>query len=160
VLFRSLADYIEVHYHARAKALVPEIVKEIEAILNATPEDIRDAMVPLQHLRIMLTEDMEKHTREEEEVLFPYIRSLESGVTPDGTLGSIGRIHNEHDQIVDTLVRIKLKSTLCRLPESTCEYCRPLYDRLAVLLADLHEHAFLEDDILFPEALELEKERR
>lgn len=156
----ELADFIETHYHARAKSLIPQIVAEIDTLAKESPSEAKDLAVALQHLRLMLTEDMEKHTREEEDVLFPYIRSLESGAVAGDSLRSLGRIHDEHDQIIDTLIRLKLESTLCRFPESACEHCRPLHDRLAVLLADLEEHAFLEDEILFLEALDLEKQRR
>ena len=156
----ELMDFIVTHYHARAKNLVSQIVEEIDALAKKIPCGIKDLSFALQQLRTMLTEDMEKHTQEEEEVLFPYIRSLESGAASAGLLRSFGRIHDEHDQIIDTLVRLKLESTLCRLPESACDHCRPLHDCLAVLLADLQEHVFLEDEVLFLEALELEKHRR
>lgn len=155
----ELTDFIVAHYHARAASLVPEIVEEIDAIRKEAPEDVRDVLIPLQHLRQMLTEDLARHTSEEEEKLFPYIRALESGTVAADTLHSFARIHDEHDQIIDTLVRLKVQSTLCRLPESPCKHCRPLYDRLAVLLVDLREHAFLEDEILFLDALEMEKAR-
>jgi iron-sulfur cluster repair protein YtfE (RIC family) len=61
---------------------------------------------------------------------------------------------------MDSLVRLKVQSTLCRLPEEACAHSRSLYDNLVVLLADLQEHTFLEDEILFLEALELEKRSR
>lgn len=155
----ELADFVETHYHGRTASLVPEVVTEIDEILSTLKEDAHDVLTPLRHLRIMLTEDLVRHTWEEEETLFPYIRALESGEKGSGTLRSFARIHDEHDQIMDTLVRLKVQSTLCRLPESACDHCRPLHDRLAILLSDLQEHAFLEDELLFLEALDLEKRR-
>lgn len=156
----ELADFIEPHYHARAREFIPVIAAEIDEICKSTPQDLQDVVIPLKHLRAMLTEDMEKHTQEEEEVLFPYVRKLEADTARGNKLRSASRIHNEHDQIIDLLVKTKLETTLCRLPDLPCAHCRPLNDRLAILLADLQEHAFLEDDILFLEALELEKHQR
>jgi regulator of cell morphogenesis and NO signaling len=156
----ELMDFIVAHYHARAARLVSQIVAEIDILdreASCTPKDLSTA---LQHLRTMLTDDLAQHTREEEDLLFPYIRSLETGAGANGSLRSLGRIHDEHDQIMDSLVRLKVQSTLCRLPEEACAHCRSLHDGLAVLLVDLQEHTFLEDEVLFLEALDLEKRGR
>lgn len=153
----ELADFIESHYHARATKMVAEIITQIDSIGRSAAKEVRDVLIPLKHLRQMLTEDLVKHTREEEEILFPYIRNLEKGGGTGDVLHSISRIHHEHDQIMDTLVRLKLESTLYRLPESPCDICQALCDSLLVFLSDLQEHTFLEDEVLFVEALELEK---
>lgn len=153
----ELTNFIVAHYHARSKEAIQEISEHIEAVCNAAPSEAKDVTISLKHLRGMLIEDLAKHSKNEEEVLFPYIRALEAGATSGRTLRSTEHIQDMHDQIVDTLVRVKLESTLCRLPKSSCDQCRPLYDVMAVLLADLQEHTFLEEEILFPRALHLEK---
>jgi regulator of cell morphogenesis and NO signaling len=43
------------------------------------------------------------------------------------------------------------------LPPYACSRVRALYERLKVLEADLHVHIHLENNILFPRAIALEK---
>lgn len=153
----ELADFISMHYHGRACQMIPALQDTIEALLTALPEELLDVRLPLKHLLQLLTEDMMHHLRTEEDRVFPAIRALEAGHTPVAQIRSFGHIHDEHDQIIDTLVRLKLVSTLCRMPELGCPRCGGLQDQLAVLLTDLQEHVFLEDGILLARAIEMEQ---
>ena len=44
-----------------------------------------------------------------------------------------------------------------QLPEGACPTFAALYDGLAAMEADLHEHIHLENNILFPNSIEQEK---
>jgi regulator of cell morphogenesis and NO signaling len=157
---RKLADlieHIESHYHGRARGFIDAVVPKIKAIENETPEGTGDVLVNLKHLREMLTENFLQHLDHEEEMLFPQIRALEAEGASQKGLKSLGRIHDEHDQITDTLIRLKVQTTLDRLQDVPDERAKALCSQLESFLADLTEHVFLEDEILFVGALHLEK---
>lgn len=156
----ELADHIETDLHARMRSFIARIVDEIDAVLAEVGNDDPDRpTLFLANLRSMLTEDLERHAREEEEVLFPHIRALEKGESGKLMLHSMGRIQDEHDQIADTLVRLMVDTALDRLPVSLRERTEALVANLETFRADLREHVFLEEELLFAGAVELERRR-
>ncbi len=153
----DLIDRIESHYHARARAFIHAILPAIESIEKEKPASMSELVVNLKHLREMLTENFLQHLEHEEQLLFPQIRALVSAGTSQQGLKSLGRIHDEHDQITDTLIRVKVQTTLDRLRNVDDEQARTLCEQLEGFLTDLSEHVFIEDEILFVRALHLEK---
>ena len=109
--------------------------------------------------------ELEPHMLKEESVLFPYIVRMEEAAVAKQTLPPppFGTVRNpvrvmmaEHDAAGYILVRMREASSDYTVPPDGCISYKTLYSALTVLEADLHQHIHLENNILFPRALELE----
>ena len=112
-----------------------------------------------------LDADLQPHLFKEEQVLFPYVLRLEAaaeGKTPR-PFAPFGTVNNpvrmmmyEHDTAGDLLREIRSAARDFKLPEGACMSFRALYDALEAFERDLHQHIHLENNVLFPRAVELE----
>jgi regulator of cell morphogenesis and NO signaling len=105
------------------------------------------------------------HLLKEEQVLFPCIRGIEAHAREGGpepvtecvtVRNPIRQMKLEHTNAGQALDRMRGLASGYRPPEDACESFRALYEGLQALEADLHEHIHLENNILFPRAIELE----
>jgi len=98
---------------------------------------------------------MTSHTQEEEEKIFPAIRQLESpggtGVAP--LKGALDKLESEHDRAGAALARFRELTDNYSPPEWACNTFRALYDGLANLERETHQHVHKENNVLFPRAL-------
>jgi len=65
----------------------------------------------------------------------------------------------EHDDAGALLSRIRVLSNGFTAPEGACPTFRALFHGLEEFERDLHQHVHLENNILFPRAIELEQGR-
>ena len=100
-------------------------------------------------------------------MLFPNIALLEEALSKGrrpappmfGTVQNPVRMMMlEHDSAGDTLHKIREITHGYAAPEDACVSYRTLYSALLEFEADLHQHTHLENNILFPRAVELESE--
>ena len=109
--------------------------------------------------------ELETHMTKEEMVLFPYIVKMESAVAqqvpisrpPFGTVANPVRMMMlEHDRAGELLKGMRTLSSDFTPPADGCISYQTLYSALADLEKDLHQHIHLENNILFPKAVEIE----
>lgn len=99
----------------------------------------------------------------EENILFPYIKELETGEQPAqppvfaSVEQPVTRMMMEHDQTGGELARLRELTNNYRPPADACTTFRALYSALKELECDLHQHIHLENNILFPRAIALAK---
>lgn len=114
-----------------------------------------------------LADELLSHMRKEEMMLFPYIEQMERAADAHGMppMPPFGTVRNpvrmmmfEHDQAGDMLRRLRALSSDYTAPDWACPSYKGLYAGLEFLEADLHQHIHLENNILFPQAFELEKQ--
>ena len=114
-----------------------------------------------------LAEELALHLLKEERMLFPYIVQLESAVKCGGRLAPamFGTVQNpvrmmmmEHDSAGELLHAMREITKGYTLPEDSCMSYKMLYRALPDFEADLHQHIHLENNILFPRAIVLEKQ--
>ena len=67
-------------------------------------------------------------------------------------------MHHEHETLEKTLHRLRLLTNDYTAPESACTSHRLAFSLLKELDDDLVQHLYLENDILFPKAIAMEKE--
>lgn len=112
-----------------------------------------------------LDADLQPHLFKEEQILFPYILGLEAAATnkrpapfaPFGTVNNPVRMMMfEHDTAGDLLREIRAAASDFEAPEDACTSFRALYRALEEFEQDLHRHIHLENNVLFPRAVELE----
>jgi regulator of cell morphogenesis and NO signaling len=113
-----------------------------------------------------LTDDLVMHMRKEEMILFPYIQDLvrSSGLgglppaPPFVTVSNPVRVMQyEHDAAGDILKKMRELSGDYRAPAGACPSFTALYFGLDALEKDLHQHIHLENNVLFPQAEQLEQ---
>jgi regulator of cell morphogenesis and NO signaling len=112
-----------------------------------------------------LCADLKPHMFKEEQILFPYILALvQAGsqnrpapFAPFGTVNNPVRMMvMEHDMAGEILRELRITTSNYSTPADGCISYRTLYDALEALERDLHQHIHLENNILFPRAIELE----
>ena len=125
----------------------------------------------LLHMRATfrgLGQELSMHMMKEEAVLFPYIVRMEEAVIqqepvlppPFGTVQNpVAMMMHEHDSAGDALRALRQFSSGYLPPADACISYQTLYKALAAFEADLHQHIHLENNILFPRAIEMENAR-
>ena len=116
----------------------------------------------------LVVADLTAHMAKEERMLFPYISRLSAAarggelpVAPFGTIANpIGMMEIEHKNAGDHLAAIRTLSAGFVPPSDACTTFKVTYQELQAFEADLHRHVHLENNILFPRALDLERELR
>ncbi len=113
-----------------------------------------------------LAAELAMHMMKEEQILFPYIDSLaraegnqeEFDQLPFGTVANpIHQMMAEHDDAGRALAQIHALTNGYQPPADACPTFHGLYHGLAEFERDLHQHVHLENNILFPKAVELER---
>jgi regulator of cell morphogenesis and NO signaling len=112
-----------------------------------------------------LAADLKPHMFKEEQVLFPYIVKLSQAVSgkqsapfaPFGTVSNPVRMMMvEHDSAGRILCELRQATSDYATPPDACISYKTLYNALEEFEKDLHQHIHLENNILFPRAIELE----
>lgn len=112
-----------------------------------------------------VSENLEAHMKEEEEVLFPYLTLLETALVHDTPISNpffrnVGHLimTEEHDLEEHRLREIR--SIAGHYRSTVADGCcyEEIYRGLRLFERDLHEHIHLENNVLFPRALKLEKQ--
>jgi len=115
-----------------------------------------------------LAQELTTHMTKEERVLFPFIERMEEAViagdpvipAPFDTVNNpISMMMHEHDTAGTLLRSMRALSADYEPPEGACFSYRTLYSALKEFERDLHQHIHLENNILFPRAVEMEKTR-
>ncbi|MBS1788430.1 MAG: iron-sulfur cluster repair di-iron protein [Acidobacteria bacterium] len=123
----------------------------------------------LREIFSQLKQDLIPHMLREEQVLFPYIARMEEAVTnhreiPPPFFGTVQNpvrmMATEHDTAGDLLRELRQISGNYLPPPDACISYQTLYQALAELEADLHQHIHLENNILFPRAVQMEGEAK
>jgi regulator of cell morphogenesis and NO signaling len=161
----SLCAAIVATHHAYVRAELPRLEQFARKVVSrhgaAHPE-----LLPIQQLVESLGEDLLQHLSKEEVILFPYIVNLERNLPTCGprSLACFGTVRNpiqvmtaEHDAAGDALAQIRSLSRDFTPPEGACPTYRGFYQALSEFERDLHRHVHLENNILFPRAIELEE---
>ncbi len=123
-------------------------------------------LLELKVLFSRLCGELTPHMAKEELVLFPYIKQLEANATGviSAETPSFGTVQNpirmmriEHEDAGELLRQMRLVTNNYMLPNGACPSFTALFHRLDALEKDLHRHIHLENNLLFPRAIELEQ---
>jgi regulator of cell morphogenesis and NO signaling len=163
----SLADltaHIRDKHHAYVRTAIPR-VRELSEKVKAKHQANHPEVATIRDTFQALAQEMIAHMQKEEQILFPYIGALERASQGKGsfetpffqTVGNpIQAMMREHDGAGDLARQIRQASSGYTAPPDACQSYRELYTLLSEFEADLHQHIHLENNILFPRAVELE----
>ncbi|MBF9254140.1 DUF542 domain-containing protein [Pontibacter sp. 172403-2] len=161
-----LADYIEKKHHRYVIGKIPVLNAYLGFITT-----VHKAQHPeLQEIYTFFTESaaaLQRHTKEQEATLFPSIRKLfhagadmqTMAASASGTLQNlIEAMMSEQEQEGERFMKIAELSNQYRPPAGACPTYKAAFATLQEFEKDLHTHIHLENNILFPGAMEQEKQ--
>ena len=160
----SLITHIVNKHHRFTREELDGIDPLLAKVCSAHAER-RPELLQIQALFGELKRELTPHIMKEENILFPYITLMENALNAHlpAPVPMFGTVRNpvrmmvsEHDGAGDMLRRIRQLSCDFALPVGACMSYTSLYRRLEELEQDLHEHIHLENNILFPRAIEME----
>lgn len=163
---RELIEYIVRTHHDFTRDEIQRLSPLADKVL-ARHGDSHPELAEIRELFHALADELLVHMRKEEMMLFPYIEKLQTAsdlngmppIAPFGTVNNPVRMMMfEHDQAGEMLRSMRSLSADYTAPEGACPSYKGLYAGLENLESDLHRHIHLENNILFPEAIELEKQ--
>jgi len=162
----ALIDHILLRYHASLKEELPRLQALAEKVATVHGANHPDTLPALRDTFRALRDELDAHLEKEEHVLFPYVRELETaarGLRPSLPIplglasGAIGVMEREHEVAGLALKTIHRLTDGFRPPDDACGSYRALYAGLEIFEADLHRHIHLENNILFPRAMGMER---
>jgi regulator of cell morphogenesis and NO signaling len=160
-----LADYIVNIHHSYVQDAAPalhDLSDKITRVHGGTHPELAEIQ---KHVRALLQE-MLSHQIKEEKILFPFIRQMvqcekegkSPGYPPFGTIESpVEMMKDDHNAAADHIHAIEKLSQNYEVPADGCESYRLYYYKLREFDDDLHQHIHLENNILFPKAIAMEK---
>jgi regulator of cell morphogenesis and NO signaling len=160
----ALAGHIVEKHHAFTKAETSRL-EALFAKVSAKHGGSHPELVSMQATFSEMANELRTHMMKEENILFPYLRAMEKAGAekrsfPPAMFGSVENpvrvMVKEHDDAGEALRALREASHGYVAPEGACVSYRELYRSLAAFEADMHTHVHLENNILFPRALEME----
>jgi regulator of cell morphogenesis and NO signaling len=160
----DLTAHIVGKHHAYVRSEGPRLVALFSKVVGKHGE-AHPELVTIQELFAALSDELTMHMMKEERILFPYVEALEkapsTGTAPRACFGSvrqpIAMMMDDHDQAGTLLSKISRLSGNYAAPEGVCLSFVGLYRGLKDFEADLHQHIHLENNILFPRAIQMEQ---
>jgi regulator of cell morphogenesis and NO signaling len=161
---KELSTHIVEKHHEYVRREIPRLIALIAKVAKVHGQNHAE----LEKVEISfqaLAEELTTHLLKEERMLFPYIAQLENAAESGGRPAPaiFGTVQNpvrmmmmEHDSAGELLHKMRELTNGYTVPEGGCMSYKMLYQALPEFEADLHQHIHLENNILFPRAIELE----
>ena len=161
-----LAAYIEQIHHVYVRKKIIEIKPYLSKI-TAVHGDVHPQLHEVKQLFEESAYDLEQHMKKEERILFPFIKKMVKMKTENvqaekysfsSVENPIAMMHEEHDTEGERFRKIAALTNNYTVPSDGCNTYRVTLALLKEFEDDLHLHIHLENNILFPQAVQLEKE--
>jgi regulator of cell morphogenesis and NO signaling len=160
---RLIQHIVRVH-HQRVRQELPGLAEMAHKLAakrgNRAPE-----LKSVEALAEELRADLFSHIQKEEQVLFPFISEMAENTTvgtpsPHACFGSVARpisiMMQEHESAGRTMAELRRLTRGFEPPAWACATHIALYGGLRAFELDLEQHVHLENDVLFPRAIEME----
>jgi|SRR5665213_368238 len=156
------------HIRERHHRYVRQAIGRIQPLLDkvgAKHGKNHSEIADIQRLFAEVGREMIMHMQKEEQILFPYIDALEKAASAHGSVeppffqtvrNPIHAMMKEHDAAGELVKQIRTTSSEYTAPADACPSYKALYQDLREFELDLHHHVHLENNILFPRAVEME----
>lgn len=161
-----LIDYIVNNHHSYVKRMIPVLAAHTQKIASVHGKNHPElAQVAISFERVY--KDLKHHMMKEEQILFPFVKQLvnakknatKSEAPYFGSVKNpIRMMEAEHQAAGDELYEIRNLTNNYLVPDDACNTYSVTMQELRDFEEDLHKHVYLENYILFPKSIELEKE--
>lgn len=160
----ELTQYIREKHHR----YVREAIRATQALFGKVTAKHGRTHPGVTEIGTVFTEvasEMIMHMQREEQILFPYIEALEraanghQSVEPPFFQTVRNLVHammKEHDAAGELVTQIRSLTSDYLVPAHASRSFEVLYEALGEFDADFHQHVYLENNILFPRAIEME----
>jgi regulator of cell morphogenesis and NO signaling len=162
-----LADYIVNLHHQYSRTALPVVVEYVKRFLDGHLKKYPE-LEKLQSLVNKLQDDFLSHMQQEEEIFFPYIKQITHAHLHREPYGSLlvrtlrkplQELSQQEHELLNTLLKeMRAITHQYIVPANACVTHRVTFSKLKELDNDLAQHMHLENDILFPKAIQVEKE--
>ncbi|WP_250255172.1 iron-sulfur cluster repair di-iron protein [Chryseobacterium sp. Marseille-Q3244] len=161
-----LADYIEKTHHR----YVEEKTSVLQAFLDKLCKVHGGRHPELFEINAIFNEsahDLAAHIKKEKLILFPFVKNIKKSKTSENTLlqppfgtveNPVHMMQHEHTVEGDRFRKIAEITHEYTPPADACNTYKVAFAMLQDFENDLHKHIHLENNILFPKAIQLEKE--
>ena len=162
----ELIEHIVLIHHAFVRAELPRLLPMAEKAARKHGPTHPELTQVHQQLEL-LADDLLMHLYKEERVLFPYIQSMErqsagEASPSEACFGSvqspIQMMIHEHESAGALLDAMRAATGGFTPWNGACPTLTGLYYGLDMFEKDLHRHVHLENNLLFPRAIEMEQE--
>lgn len=160
-----LADYVEKTHHRYIEEKTPVLLAFLHKLCKVHGER-HPELFEINRLFTESAQDLATHLKKEELILFPFVRKMVNArITGKkferpqfGTVENpIEMMKHEHDTEGERFREIARLTNHYTAPADGCNTYRTAFLMLEEFEQDLHKHIHLENNILFPNALALEK---
>lgn len=160
-----LADYIVNVHHSYVRKMIPVIAAHAEKVASVHGDNHPETIEIAKKFTVVY-KDLKQHMMKEEEILFPYVKYLVRTTSNNqkaerpffgNAENPIRMMEAEHQSAGDELYEIRELSNNYIPPADSCNTFKVYYQELKEFEEDLHKHIHLENNILFPKTIELEK---
>ena len=159
----ELCNYIVKRHHVYVRENIPLLNKNLEIICQVHGKQ-HPVLFEIKKLFVGFARDFAIHNQEEENILFPFIYGLETAKNdisplPRSPFRSISKpivmMIEEHRNADQRFNKISELSNNYRIPEDASTTYKVTLNQLKDFGKDLQIHIQLENNILFPRAIEL-----
>jgi len=157
----KLVDYIIDNHHAYIRKTTPALSAYLQKVCSVHGQKYPE-LSEINELFEGSVSDLSAHMQKEEQILFPFIKSLdlnwiENKELPDSHFGHvqnpIAMMKEEHEKEGSRFKKIAGLTNNYQPPKGACQTFQVAYAMLKDFESDLHKHIHLENNILFPTAL-------
>ena len=165
VTLPQLIRYIVATHHEFTRAELPRLLLMARKVAGKHGQNHPEVTLVERNIA-QLADELMSHLSKEESILFPYIeglvRSQQGAEAPHACFGSvespIRMMIMEHEGAAALLEEMRTATNGFTPWEGACPTSTGLYYGIAEFERDLHRHVHLENNLLFPRAIELEKQ--
>lgn len=161
-----MCDYIINTHHNYVRESIP-FLSEISQKVARVHGGHHPELLKVAEVFAGIAADLSMHLMKEESILFPYIKEMvlakKTGMPlPQAQFGQVANpisvMEQEHEGAGEDLSEIRELTNNYDVPADACTSYRILFKKLEEFEDDLHQHVHMENNILFPKAIELEKQ--
>jgi regulator of cell morphogenesis and NO signaling len=160
----ELTKHIKDRHHQYVRNAIPRLRALLAKIREKHGSRHRE-LSEVEKLFGDVAREMTMHMQKEEQILFPFIDAMERAANGNGAVeppffqtvkNPIHSMMEEHDNAGELVRQIRELSGAYQAPADSCTSYQAAYQGLEEFERDLHLHVHLENNILFPRAVELE----
>jgi regulator of cell morphogenesis and NO signaling len=162
----ELTGHIVDRYHRWIREELARVAPMMEKVLGVHGER-HPELGAVARTFAELQQDILPHMMKEEQVLFPFLGRLATTPAEAPLAVPFGSVENpirmmemEHEAVGGLLARLRGLTGGFTAPDDACNTFRGLYHAFADIERDTHEHIHVENNILHPRAIALERKRR
>jgi len=161
-----LADYVEKTHHRYVEEKTPVIQAFLDKLCKVHGAN-HPELFEIRDLFDASAQDLAAHMKKEELMLFPFIKNMvkakiDGSAIPQPHFGTVenpvNMMKHEHTVEGERLRKIADLTDEYTPPADACNTYKVTFAMLQDFENDLHKHIHLENNILFPKAIQLEKE--